>query len=90
MEISTINFSKTTKLNEPAGQEQFFSLKKMNGCLSHQIAREIMSLLFNNVHEKISQKVKTDEILKVCARALFIICSRVRALQSCYMRMHSF
>ena len=33
---------------------------------SHQIAREILSLPVNNVHEKTSQKVKTDKILKAC------------------------
>ena len=66
VEISTINFSKTTKLNEPAGQEQFL-VSKMNECLLHQIAIEIVSLLFNNVHEKTSQEVKIDEILKACA-----------------------
>lgn len=36
----------------------------------HQIALEITLLLVNNVHEKTSQKVKTDEILEACARYL--------------------
>ena len=44
------------------------SLRKICKYLSQEIAREIMLFLINNVHEKISQKVKTDEILKVCAR----------------------
>ena len=44
-------------------------LCKIYKCLLHQIAREIMLLRIyvSNVHEKTSQKVKTDEILKACA-----------------------
>ena len=38
--------------------------------------------------KKTSQKVKTNEILKACA--LFVICTRVTALHSSYMRMHQF
>ena len=38
--------------------------------------------------KKTSQKVKTDEILKACG--LFVICTRVTTLHSCYMRMHQF
>ena len=38
--------------------------------------------------KKTSQKVKTDEILKACG--LFVICTRVTTLYSCYMRMHQF
>ena len=32
----------------------------------HTKLREILSLPVNNVHEKTSQKVKTDKILKAC------------------------
>ena len=38
------------------------------GCLLQQIALEIMLLLVDNAHEKISQKIKTDAIFKECAR----------------------
>ena len=41
-----------------------YSLWKIYKCLLHQITREIILLLVDNVHEKTSQKVKTDEILK--------------------------
>ena len=58
-------------------------------CLFHQIAREIVSLLVNYLHEKPSQRVKTDKILKEFR--LFAICN----LHSChnfahvlYMKMH--
>ena len=37
-----------------------------NFAILHQITREIMLLLVNNVHEKTSWKVKTDDILKTC------------------------
>ena len=66
-----INFS--TKLHEPAGQVGFVIFEKIK-CLSYQIAREIILLLVNNVHEKRPQKAKKDEILK--AYALFVICTR--------------
>ena len=56
-------------------------------CLLRKIAREITLLLVNNVHEK-HQRVKTDDILKACT--LFVICTRVKTLHSCYIRMHSF
>ena len=37
-----------------------------NFAILHQITREIMLLLVNNVHEKTPWKVKTDYILKTC------------------------
>ena len=37
-----------------------------NFAILHQITREIMLLLVNNVHEKTPWKVKTDDILKMC------------------------
>ena len=48
--------------------------------LFHQIAREIVSLLVNNLHEKPSQRVKTDKILKEFR--LFAICNLQFALVS--------
>ena len=57
----------------PLGECNLQTLKK---CLFHLIARENRSLLVYNVHEKISQKVKTDKTLKACP--LFL------NLHSCY------
>ena len=51
-------------------QVQFVVCKKIYKCLLLQIAREITILLVNNVHEKTTEKVKADEILKACARYL--------------------
>ena len=39
-------------------------------CVLHEILRENVLLLVNNVHENISQKVKKDRILKACVRYL--------------------
>lgn len=36
----------------------------------HEILRENVLLLVNNVHENTSQKVKKDRILKACVRYL--------------------
>ena len=41
-------FLRTTKLDDPVGQVQFVVFKN----LQHQIAREIMFLIVNYVHEK--------------------------------------
>ena len=46
-------------------------------------------LIANNIHDKTSQKVKTDEFLKVRSAQL-LICTRVTTLYSCYMRMQPF
>ena len=46
---------------------KFVVFETFKSAYSHQIAREIMLFLDNNVQEKTSQKVKTDEILKACA-----------------------
>ena len=43
---------KTTKLHEPGGRVQFVVLKKFTSAYLHQIEREIMLLLVNNLHEK--------------------------------------
>ena len=48
-----------------------------------------MLLLLNNIHGKTSHEVKTDNILKACARAI-VICTRGTTLPQCYMRAHSF
>ena len=47
------------------------SLWKVYRGLLHQIAREIILLLVNNVYEKKkSQEVKTDDTLTACSRYL--------------------
>ena len=43
---------KTTKLHEPGGRVQCVVFKKFTSAYLHQIAREIMLLLVNNLHEK--------------------------------------
>ena len=55
-------------MHEPVWRVQLVVFEKITGAYLHQIAREIMLLLIDNLHEKASQKVKTDEILT--ARAL--------------------
>ena len=54
-----------------------------------------MLLLVTMYIEKTSQKVKTDEILKACAKYLYFAlvlqrCTCVMTLKSCCMRMYSF
>ena len=54
-----------------------------------------MLLLVTLYIEKTSQKVKTDDILKACAKYLYFAlvlqpCTCVLTLQSCCMRMYSF
>ena len=88
--ISTsIYFSKTTKLHEPIGQVRFVVWK------IYKLQGGIMLLLVTMYIEKTSQKVKTDEILKACAKYLYFslvlqLCTCVITLQSCYIRMYSF
>ena len=77
-----IRRSKFFKVNKIArGVSAICSLSEICKCSLHQIAREIMLLLVNNVHKK-HQRVKTVEILKR-ARA---ICN----FHSCNKRMHLF
>ena len=57
--ISRSKFSLACKANV------ICSLWKIDRWLVHQSAREINLLLVTNEHEKTSQKVKTDEILKL-------------------------
>ena len=59
-------FFKDNKIAQIFMANAICSLCKIYNCLLHQIAREIMSLLVNSVHEKTLQKVKTDKILKGC------------------------
>ena len=85
---------KDNKLHEPEGQVRFV-VWKIYKCLLHQIAGGIMLLLVTMYIEKTSQKVKTDEILKACAKYLYFtlvlqLCTCVMTLQSCYMRMYLF
>ena len=48
-----------------------------------------MLLLVNNVNEK-SITENQDGRNFECLHALFVICTRVTTLHSCYMRMHLF
>ena len=45
-------FSKTTKLHEPVDQTQFVAFEKLTSAYLHQIAREIILLLIDNLHER--------------------------------------
>ena len=47
--------------------------------------REIMLLLVNNLHEKRVSKSQNGQ--NVVARTLFVICTRVKTLHSCYMKI---
>ena len=53
------------------GRFQFVFFVKFINAQLHQIAREIVQLLVNNVYEKRNTESQTDEILAV--RALFVI-----------------
>ena len=55
-----------TSDNCTIGQVQMSSLKNLQVLITPNIAREIMLLLVNDVHEKTLQKSKTDKILKAC------------------------
>ena len=62
-----IGGSKFFKVNKIArGVSAICSLSEICKCSLHQIAREIMLFLVNNVHKK-HQRVKTVEILKASA-----------------------
>ena len=47
--------------------------------------REIMLVLVNNLHEKRISKSQNGQ--NFVARALFVICTRVTTLHSCYMKI---
>ena len=42
----------TTKLHEPVDQTQFVAFEKLASAYLHQIAREIILLLIDNLHER--------------------------------------
>ena len=75
--ISTSNFFTDIKIAQTRRASAIYSLWKICKCLLHQIAREIMLLLVDNLNETTSSKSVTEEILKACARA---ICN----FHSCY------
>ena len=73
------------------------SLWKVYRGLLHQIAREIILLLVNNVYEKKNHKKSRQTILWQRALAICnshschkLVGTRVMDLYSCYLRMHSF
>ena len=61
---------------------QFEVFQKFPSAYLHQIPIEITLLYINNLHVKASQKVKTRNF----DSALFVICTRVASLHSCYMK----
>ena len=65
-------------MHQPIEQVQFVVFLKIYKCLLHQIAGKIMLLLVNNVHEKISQKVKTDFAVALHENALVFSQSEAR------------
>ena len=87
--MSTTKFSKDNKIAlAQLMQVQFkcsCSLSKIYKFLRHQNATGIMLLLDDNVHEKISWRVKIESVCK-----LFVIYTHVTILHLCYMRMYSF
>ena len=48
----SLAFEKTTKFHEPVGRVRLVVFKKITSAYLHQIAREIMLLLINSLHEK--------------------------------------
>ena len=64
----------------------FLVFEKLTGLIL-QIAREIILLLFNKVHKKITKSQDRRNFESVCA--LFVICTRVTTLHSCFMRLYS-
>ena len=56
-------FFKDNKTAQARRASAICSLWKIYKFVLHQLARELMLLLVNNVREKTSQKVKTDEML---------------------------
>ena len=84
MLISTSKFFEDNKIAHAHRANAIYSLWKIYKCLLWQIA--FMLLLVNNVHEKTSQSQDRQNFESVCV--LFVICTRVTTLHSCYMRMH--
>ena len=48
----SLAFEKTTKFHEPVGRVRLVVFKKITSAYLHQIARKIMLLLINSLHEK--------------------------------------
>ena len=87
-------FFKDNKIARARRASAICSLKNLQVLITPNF-RGIMLLLVTMYIEKTSQKVKTDEILKACAKYLYFtlvlqLCTCVMTLQSCYMRMYSF
>ena len=97
MSISTGKFFKDNKIARARRASAIRSLWKVYRGLLHQIAREIILLLVNNVYEKKNHKKSRQTILWQRALAICnshscykLVGTRVVDLYSCYLRMHSF
>ena len=95
--ISTGKFFKDNKIARARRASAIRSLWKVYRGLLHQIAREIILLLVNNVYEKKNHKKSRQTILWQRALAICnshscykLVGTRVMDLYSCYLRMHSF
>ena len=95
--ISTGKFFKDNKIARARKASAIRSLWKVYRGLLHQIAREIILLLVNNVYEKKNHKKSRQTILWQRALAICnshscykLVGTRVMDLYSCYLRMHSF
>ena len=95
--ISTGKFFKDNKIARVRRASAIRSLWKVYRGLLHQIAREIILLLVNNVYEKKNHKKSRQTILWQRALAICnshscykLVGTRVMDLYSCYLRMHSF
>ena len=95
--ISTGKFFKDNKIARARKASAIRSLWKVYRGLLHQIAREIILLLVNNVYEKKNHKKSRQTILWQRALAICnshscykLVGTRVMDLYSCYPRMHSF
>ena len=87
MLINTSKFFEDNKIARARREYAIFQSLKNLQCLLHQIAREIILLLFNKVHKKITKSQDRRNFESVCA--LFVICTRVTTLHSCFMRLYS-
>ena len=95
--ISTGKFFKDNKIARARRASAIRSLWKVYRGLLHQIAREIILLLVNNVYEKKNHKKSRQTILWQRALAICnshscykLVGTRVMDLYSCYLRMYSF
>ena len=95
--ISTGKFFKDNKIARARRASAIRSLWKVYRGLLHQIAREIILLLVNNVYEKKNHKKSRQTILWQRALAICnshscykLVGTRVMDLYSRYLRMHSF